>query len=133
MNSHQLFQAAIAAREFSHSPYSGFKVGSALSLKNGSTFSGCNIENASYGGTVCAERVAIWKAFSEQRNQKIHELVVITDSEQAWPPCGMCLQVIAEFADSNTLVHLANLDGIQRSFSFSQLLPQSFGNEFLKK
>lgn len=131
--SETLLKKAIEARKASYSPYSEYKVGAALKLSNGKVFSGCNIENASYGGTVCAERVAIWNALSQHPGTKIDEMVVVTDSKKAWPPCGFCRQVIAEFAHEKTKVHTANLKGIQSSFLFSELLPNSFNPSFLKK
>ena len=87
----QLLEMAKAALKFSYSPYSNKKIGASLVLSNGKTYSGCNIENASYGGTVCAERVAIWKAYSENPTDfKIKEIVVVSEAENPWPPCGMC-------------------------------------------
>lgn len=100
----QLIEAATRARLHAHAPYSGAFIGSAVKMADGTIFSGCNIENASYGGTVCAERVAIWKAVSEQSSQKIEEIVVVSDFDSAWPPCGFCRQVIAEFAHQKTLI-----------------------------
>ncbi len=133
MSAKKLFAEAKKARLNSHSPYSGYKVGAALMLDNGKVFSGTNIENASYGATICAERVAILKALSEYPNVKIKEIVVLTDSKEAWPPCGMCLQVIAEFATPKTIVHLSNLKGIQISSKFKEFLPLSFSPKHLKK
>lgn len=128
-----LHKKAIEARIASYSPYSQYKVGAAIRLSTGEIFGGCNIENASYGGTVCAERVAIWNALSTKPGSQIDEIVVVTDAEKAWPPCGFCRQVIAEFAHEKTKVHTANLKGIQSSFLFSELLPSSFNPQFLKK
>ena len=77
------------AMQFSHSPYSNKKIGASLMLSNGQVYSGCNIENASYGGTVCAERVAIWKAFSENKADiKIQKMFVASAEDSPWPPCG---------------------------------------------
>ncbi len=128
-----LHQHAIAARLNSHSPYSKYKVGAAILLSTGEIFSGCNIENASYGGTVCAERVAVWKAASEKGAIEISQVMVVTDSAEAWPPCGFCRQVIAEFATDKTQVHTANLEQIQKTFLFSELLPESFNPKHLGK
>src|SRR6476619_3302781 len=91
-----------------HSPYSKAKVGSALETADGKIFSGCNVENASFGGTVCAERVAIWKAVSEGHT-KMKRIYVYT--EAGWPPCGMCLQVMTEFADGNLEVVFGDKNG----------------------
>lgn len=128
----ELLKLAISAREKAHVPYSQHKVGSAVVLENGKTYSGSNIENASYGGTVCAERVAIWKAISENGASLIKEVVVVTDAAEAWPPCGLCRQVMAEFCSKDSLVHTANLKGIQKTYKFSELLPDSFTPDFLK-
>lgn len=122
----EMHAQAVKAREHAHSPYSKYKVGSAISLSSGEIFSGCNVENASYGGTVCAERVAIWKAVSEMGAVKISDVVVVTDQKQAWPPCGFCRQVIAEFAGPQTMIHIGDLKGIQRSLKFSELFPDGF-------
>jgi len=93
-------------------------------------YSGCNIENASYGGTVCAERVAILKARSEGPIE-IKELLCITESNPPWPPCGMCLQVITEFAKPNALIHIANNEGVVNTLTLEDLLPKAFSAEHL--
>lgn len=125
---------ARAALEFSYSPYSQRKIGASLLLTNGKTYSGCNIENASYGGTVCAERVAIWKAFSENlSNEKITEIVVASNEKEPWPPCGLCRQVIAEFCTPDTIVRLVNLEGAEVSYKFEDLFPRAFKPEHLLK
>ena len=110
--------------------YSGFKVASAVRMKGGQVFGGCNIENASYGGTVCAERVAIWKGVSEGQT-KIEELLVLTDSKDPWPPCGFCRQVIFEFSDPTTKIHAMNLQGEVRTQTVSELCPDFFGPDQL--
>jgi cytidine deaminase len=127
----KLHQAAIAASAFSHSPYSKYKIGSAVLLSNGKVYSGTNIENASYGGTVCAERVAIWKAVSENQNAKITEICVVSDSAKPWPPCGFCRQVMAEFSNPDTIIHVANLEKIHKSYKLKELLPEAFVPAFL--
>lgn len=129
----ELHQKAISARDKSHSPYSQCQVGAALRVKSGQVFSGCNVENASYGGTVCAERVAIWKAVSELGQIEIEEMVVVTSATEPWPPCGMCLQVLSEFSSPTTKVHTGNLQQIQKSYTFSELLPKAFNSSFLIK
>ena len=128
----ELHQIAIAARTAAHAPYSKFKVGAAIRLKSGEIFSGCNVENASYGGTICAERVAICKAVSELGEIEIADVVVVTDSKKAWPPCGMCRQFIAEFSSAKTKVHTGNLKKIQKSYRFDKLQPEAFNSSFLK-
>lgn len=126
-----LYQQAQAVAQNAHVPYSKYQVGSALRLQNGKTYSGCNIENASYGATICAERTAIVKALSENPGQKIEEIVVFTHQPEPWPPCGLCRQVIAEFATKDTKIHTANHSGIQKTFLFTELFPSGFGPEHL--
>ena len=126
----ELFTAACTARELAYSPYSGYKVGAAIRLADGGVYAGCNVENASYGATNCAERVAIQKAVSEQGRIQIIEVMVVTDSDPPWPPCGMCRQVIAEFGP-DCVVYAANLDGAVCATPFAQLLPQAFTPDHL--
>ena len=129
-----LHEMAISAMGFAYSPYSQKKIGASLRLANGKTYSGCNIENASYGGTVCAERVAIWKAYSENSSQiKISEVVVVSDELSPWPPCGFCRQVMAEFAQPDTKIILINLKNVEKTFLFKDLLPEAFRSEHLIK
>lgn len=129
-----LLKMAREAMAFSHSPYSQKKIGASLRLSNGKTYSGCNIENASYGGTVCAERVAIWKAFSENLvDQKIMEMVVASNEDSPWPPCGFCRQVLAEFCTPMTKIKLINLKSVEVNYIFKDLFPEAFKPEHLKK
>jgi len=120
---------AKAASNHSHSPYSKAKVGCALEMKDGSTYQGCNIENASYGGTVCAERVAIWKAVSEGK-QQIKKVYVYTKA--GWPPCGLCLQVMTEFSDPSLEVTIGNEEGKELKKTLKDLLPEAFTPANLK-
>lgn len=113
----------------SHSPYSKAKVGCALITSDGSVVQGCNIENASFGGTVCAERVAIWKAVSEGKN-KIKELYVYT--KDGWPPCGLCLQVMTEFADPTLPITIGNEAGSETKHMLKDFLPLAFTPDRLK-
>lgn len=130
----QLDNEALKALQNSHSPYSQKKIGASLVLTNGRVFSGCNIENASYGGTVCAERVAIWKAISECSNkEKITEIVVASLEDQPWPPCGFCRQVMAEFSTENTVVRLINASGKEVTYRFADLFPEAFKPSHLMK
>ena len=123
----ELNDAARAALKMSYSPYSTKKIGASLSLTNGRIFSGCNIENASYGGTVCAERVAIWKAISEcSSSEKITEIVVASAEDNPWPPCGFCRQIMAEFATEETIVRLINLGNDEVVYKFKDLFPEAF-------
>ena len=127
----QLIQAATDARMRSVAPFSNFKVGAALQTKAGKVFTGCNIESASYGLTVCAERVAIWKALSEGERD-FTDLVVVADTETLTPPCGTCRQIIWEFAKHAKIV-LANLRGQREEVSIKDLLPRAFDARFLKE
>ena len=122
-----LFDAAKAARENSYSPYSQCRVGAAVRTVGGQVYAGCNVENASYGATVCAERVAIQKAVSEG-HVKIREVMVVTDATPPWAPCGMCRQVIAEFGE-DVQVHMANLKGEAKTVSFRDLFPNAMTPE----
>lgn len=129
----ELLQSAKQARENAHVPYSKFKVGSALKLRNSEQiFSGCNIENISFGATICAERVAIFKALSENPDTQLKEILLVTDSESYDVPCGMCLQVMSEFASPDLPIHLANLHGLQRTVKLSDLMPFQFDNESVR-
>jgi len=119
-----LIQAATEAREYAYVPYSRFKVGAALQSRDGRIFRGANIENASYGLTVCAERVALFKAVSEGVRDFV-SLAVVTDAAEPASPCGACRQVLAEFAPE-LKVYLANLEGKVTSTSVAELLPLAF-------
>ena len=106
------------------------KVGSAVVTEDGSIFQGCNVENSSFGGTVCAERVAIWKAVSEG-HKKLKKIYVYT--VDGWPPCGMCLQVMTEFSDLNLEITFGNKDGIEKTRKLGEMLTHAFTPEHLKK
>lgn len=114
---------ALKASQNSHSPYSKAKVGSAILTSNHKIYSGCNIENSSYGGTVCAERVAIWKAISEGENH-IEKIYVYT--EDGWPPCGLCLQVISEFATPETEIIIGDKNQNEKTLKLKDFLPKAF-------
>jgi cytidine deaminase len=116
---------ATDTRKQSHSPYSKFRVGAAVITNKGKIFGGCNVENASYGGTICAERAAILKAISEG-HKSFTDIVVVADTKEATPPCGMCLQVLAEFCKPDTRVWLANTKKVLEIYYFANLLPISF-------
>lgn len=119
------FKKAKAIRLNSYSPYSGFKVGAAVVTSKNNIYVGTNVENASYGGTVCAERIAIFDA-AKNLDRKIVHVVVVTDAKTLTPPCGFCRQVIAEFMSSKTKVWLANTKEIVEVFSAEELLPMAF-------
>lgn len=125
MNEHEaLITASKQARENAHAPYSNFRVGAAVRASSGRIFGGCNIENASYGLTLCAERVAIFKALSEgERN--FEAIAVITDADILTPPCGACRQIIWEFC-GDVPVLLANLQGKREALKMSELFPRPF-------
>ncbi|HOJ46799.1 MAG TPA: cytidine deaminase, partial [Bacillota bacterium] len=115
------------ARENAYAPYSGFKVGAALLARDGSIYTGCNVENASYGLTVCAERNAV---FSGVASGAINfEKIVVAADGDLTPPCGMCLQVLREFGVKTVV--LVNLERKWRSYTLDELLPVSFGPENL--
>lgn len=119
----ELVARATEAREWAYVPYSGFAVGAALLTRSGEVFTGCNVENASHGLTVCAERVAIFNAVSRgQRN--FAALAVVADTEGVCSPCGACRQVMAEFGDFRVI--MANVRGDRRSSSVAELLPAAF-------
>ena len=127
----ELVEAARAAHKNAYGRYSGFSVGAAIRLSDGAMFSGCNVENASYGATICAERNAICAAVSAGGARQIEEVVVISDGAQPWPPCGMCRQFIAEFAAPDCEVHCLGTTDEVRSWKFGELLPESFGPQAL--
>lgn len=124
-----LVQAACEARERAHAPFSGFRVGAAIEDEAGRIFTGCNIENASYGLTMCAERVAVFKALSEGAG-KLKRIVVFADTNTLTPPCGACRQILWEFCGDAELI-LANLDGKQETMSIKQIFPRPFDASFL--
>lgn len=125
----KLIAAARQAREFAHAPFSEFRVGAAVRTKAGRIFSGCNIENASYGLTLCAERVAIFKAVSEGERE-FDSIVVVTDTEELTPPCGACRQIIWEFCGDITVI-LANLKGKIERERAGKLLPRPFDSSHI--
>jgi len=127
----ELIKTATDARLRSVAPFSNFLVGAALRTKDGKVFTGCNVESASYGLTVCAERVAIWKALSEGERD-FTDLVIVADTEQLTPPCGTCRQIIWEFAKHAKIV-LANLRGQTEEADIGHLLPKAFDARFLKE
>ena len=123
----EMIETSKTALEHAYAPYSGFKVGAAVLGSSGKVYSGCNVENASYGLSVCAERVAIFKAICEGESSIVSVAVASSSREPAFP-CGACLQVIAEFADKpqNLEIHLISESGME-THTFAELLPHSFG------
>lgn len=130
MDIKKLIKLAMEAREYSYSPYSDFKVGSAVLTDSGQIYTGCNIESASYSPTICAERVAISKAISEG-NRDIR-LVVIVGSSDLTFPCGVCRQFIREFGKDIDIV-VANSEEDYKIFKLEELFPNSFGPDDLKE
>jgi len=126
----ELIAAAADVRKRAYAPYSNFKVGAAVETENGDIYTGCNVESASYGLTVCAERVAIWKAVSEGEKE-FTEIAVVVDTEELTPPCGVCRQIIWEFCNDIPVI-FANLKGDSEIVQMSELLPRAFDTKFLK-
>lgn len=125
----ELLKTAKSARLRSIAPFSNFMVGAAVKTDEGRVYFGCNVESASYGLTVCAERVAIWKALSEGERH-FTELAIVADTDTLTPPCGTCRQIIWEFARDATIV-LGNLHGETQIVSIKELLPRAFDARFL--
>lgn len=126
-----LIEIARAARERAFAPFSNFRVGAAVETEDGEIYTGCNVESASYGLTVCAERVAIWKAVSEGA-RCFGRLVIVADTETLTPPCGTCRQIIWEHCRNTTIV-LANLRGETETVDIQHLLPRAFDAKFLRE
>ena len=119
-----LIAAARQARDNAHAPYSDFRVGAALRADSGRIYSGCNVENATYGLTMCAERVAIFKAISEGE-RSFSAIAVVTDTETLTPPCGACRQLLWEFC-GDIPVTMANLRGKSEVLQMRDLFPKPF-------
>jgi len=126
----KLIESARQVREQAYAPFSNFRVGAAVRTKSGKIFTGCNVESASYGLTVCAERVAIWKAVSEGE-MELEQIAVVADTEELTPPCGVCRQIIWEFC-GDVPVTFANLKGKTETVQMKELLPRAFDTKFLK-
>jgi len=125
----RLIEEARKAREKAYTPYSKFKVGAAVLTSDGKIFSGCNIENASFSLTMCAERVAVFKAISEGAN-KLKAVAIIADTSRPCTPCGACRQVISEFGKNIVLI-MANLRGDIEIKKINKLLPNAFNRDEL--
>ena len=124
-----LIAAAKQARENAHAPYSNFRVGAALRATSGRIFGGCNVEIATYGLTVCAERIAIFKAMSEGE-RGFDAIAVVTDTETLTPPCGACRQLIWEFCGDVPVI-LSNLKGKTEVIPMRELFPKPFDSSSL--
>jgi len=125
----RLIEAAVRAREKAHAPFSGFQVGAAIEDDQGEIHSGCNVENATYGLTICAERVALFKAISEGA-RKFRRVAVVANTEVLTPPCGACRQILWEFCGDVELT-MGNLEGKIERFRLKELFPRPFDASFL--
>ncbi|MES9682485.1 cytidine deaminase [Bacillus sp. AFS001701] len=132
MDKQQLINEAIKARLNAYVPYSKFQVGAALLTKDGQVIRGCNIENASYGLTNCAERTALFKAYSNGITE-FSAVAVVADTEGPVAPCGACRQVLFELAGPDTVVYLSNLNGAIQETTVKELLPGAFTSEDLNE
>ncbi|MBN3556181.1 cytidine deaminase [Fictibacillus nanhaiensis] len=130
MNKEQLMEQAKLAREKAYVPYSKFKVGAALLTADGKVYNGANIENAAYSLTCCAERTALFKAYTEG-DTKFSAIAVVADTKRPVPPCGACRQVISELCPPEMPVYLTNLKGDVQEILVKDLLPGAFSPEDL--
>jgi cytidine deaminase len=125
-----LVEAALAARKHAVAPYSHFLVGAALETAQGEIITGCNVENSTYGLTVCAERVAVFKALSDGK-RKFTRIAVAADTDSLTPPCGACRQILWEFCGDIPVI-LTNLHGKRERLQLKDLFPRAFDHSFLK-
>jgi cytidine deaminase len=125
-----LSAAALAAREHAHAPFSQFRVGAALEDSSGRIHTGCNVENATYGLTICAERVAVFKAISEGARQ-FRRIAIAADTAIPTPPCGACRQILWEFCGDLEII-LINLRGFRDELRLADLFPRPFDASFIK-
>jgi|SRR5690554_3596869 len=128
----KLYEKALEAYNNSYSPYSKFKVGASILLKDGNIINGCNVENASYGLSNCAERTTLFTAYTKgYRKEDIEKMLVIGDSDRPVSPCGACRQVLVELMNLDCQVILTNLNKEYKTLTVDELLPYSFNNEDL--
>lgn len=127
----ELLALAVNAKKSAYAPYSKFPVGAAVLTKDGKIFTGCNIENASFGLSNCAERTAIFKAVSEG-STKFEAIAISGDTDDFLPPCGACRQVLIEFFQEDARVILADSKNELTILTVKELMPYSFDNKFLK-
>ena len=130
MNLDRLFEAARRAQANAYAPYSRFKVGAAVATPDGAVFSGCNVEIAAYPSTTCAEEAAI-AAMVAAGGRAVAAVLVVGEGDALVTPCGACRQRIREFAAPDAPVHIADVNGVRRSFRLDELLPFSFGPDNL--
>jgi cytidine deaminase len=126
----QLIELATQVRELAYAPYSKYKVGAVVESSDGRIFTGCNVENSSYGLTMCAERNALAKAVSEGARDFVR-IAVIADAHAPVPPCGACRQVISELCGKDVEVVMVNLRGQIETHTVAELLPEAFDSSFL--
>lgn len=131
ISNRELIQKAKQAMEFAYTPYSGFQVGAALLAADGRVFTGCNIENASYGATNCAERTAIFKAISEGVHNFV-KIAVVSSAGDLTYPCGICRQVLSEHMPDGNLI-FENAEGEIIEYSMDEILPFAFSKKDLEK
>lgn len=125
LTNQQLINKAYEAMKISYSPYSNFKVGAAVLTGDGYIYTGCNIENASYGATICAERTAIFKAVSDG-HKDIAKIAIVSHTRKYTYPCGMCRQVMSEFMKKDGLIILTDDEEGIKEYSLNEILPHSF-------
>jgi cytidine deaminase len=125
MQNIELLQQAAVAREAAYSPYSGYNVGAALLCEDGTVYTGCNVENISYGGTICAERTAVVKAVSEGRKQ-FSKIAISVSGDEPGIPCGICLQFLSEFVGPDFMIICGNRHNEFTVYSFTQIMPAVF-------
>ena len=127
-----MLAAARRALENAHAPYSRFRVGACVRAAGGGLYAGCNVENASYGLTQCAEGTAIG-AMVSAGEREIVEVLVVTERTEPCPPCGRCLQQLAEFARSDVAIHLCGPEGVRLTTTLGALLPMAFGRDAFER
>jgi cytidine deaminase len=133
MEAEQLIKAAIEAKEHAYAPYSNFRVGAALLTKGGKVYQGCNIENAAYSPTNCAERTAFFKAVYEGERE-FEAIAINGDGDDYLFPCGVCRQVMAEFCDPDTfLIYVSKKNGAYQKYTLAELFPGAFTKDDIDK
>lgn len=124
MEDRELFEKALEMLKFSYAPFSKFKVGAAVLAADGRVFTGCNVENSSYGGTICAERTAICKAVSEGARE-FEKIAIVSSQGEAWP-CGICRQFMKEFCEDDFVIITGNDANSLRRYTMKEILPEGF-------
>ena len=127
----KLFESASAARERAYAPYSNLRIGAALLTRDGEIVAGCNLENSSYGLSICAERNTVGQAVARAGKIQILAMAIVSDTPEPCPPCGMCRQTLIEFAEPSLPIRTRTLRGQQRRYTLGDLLPHAFTGRFL--